>query len=313
MDINAQSHLAKSRADPNVDSDQTGVISPYASQPAQGRECSVGPPLPLLATNWLNADKTASISINISKDLNITVQIHSTVDKRFHDGANGGELSGGGSSSTSRSYVKENRRIMFNFDVFMSTVVEAVIQGVRFMKDPSNAGKSVVLLNNKRPGGLSSSIVVSPTHETQSLDIRYVTIFFIFQQVKTCPIISFLSYGRYVCLYFFSLFFFRTYSLERSDMKRSQIQEELAKDTTKNIVHKLLSLNGVRLSLLEAQNMLRHLVNIDTDHTTAQNFIKATKQSQVVALTVSFPSPPPLSSSPLLPSPPLRMFTMTRV
>ena len=96
-------------------------------------------------------------------------------------------------------------------------------------------------------------------------------------------------------------------------MKRSQIQEELAKDTTKNIVHKLLSLNGVRLSLLEAQNMLRHLVNIDTDHTTAQNFIKATKQSQVVALTVSFPSPPPLSSSPLLPSPPLRMFTMTRV
>ena len=175
MDINAQSHLAKSRADPNVDSDQTGVISPYASQPAQGRECSVGPPLPLLATNWLNADKTASISINISKDLNITVQIHSTVDKRFHDGANGGELSS--SSSTSRSYVKENRRIMFNFDVFMSTVVEAVIQGVRFMKDPSNAGKSVVLLNNKRPGGLSSSIVVSPTHETQSLDIRYVTIF----------------------------------------------------------------------------------------------------------------------------------------
>ena len=63
-------------------------------------------------------------------------------------------------------------------------------------------------------------------------------------------------------------------------------------------MHKLLSLNGVRLSLLEAQNVLRHLVNIDTDHTTAQNFIKATKQSQVVALTVSSPSPPPLSSPP---------------
>ena len=103
-------------------------------------------------------------------------------------------------------------------------------------------------------------------------------------------------------------------------MKRSHIQEELAKDTTKNIVHKLLSLNGVRLSLLEAQNVLRYLVSLDTDHETAQNFVKATKQSQIVAVTVSLPSPP--LSSPHLPSPPLPMwsfrvyfqfFTMTRV
>ena len=209
MDIGA----SKTRADPNVDSDQTGVISPSASQPALlGRECTVGPPLPLLATNWLNADKTSSISINISKDLNITVQIHSQVDKRF-DGACGGELPG--SSSTTRSYVKENRRIIFTYDVFMTTIVEAVIQGVRFMKDATNAGKSVVLLNNKRPGGLCSSIVVSPTHETQSLDIRYVKIF-CFPTKKTCPIISFFFHthmgGWYVCLYFF----FRCFLLEHT-------------------------------------------------------------------------------------------------
>ena len=241
-----------------------------------------GPSEPVLNLIFLHPQVNRShVAVAIDqKDLSVVVRIASQVDKVLD--------SSGPTPTTSQ----EKRKITFQYDVFVDKIIPLLCDASKWLKADKKHPR--IIHHDKKPGGLTASIVVN-THST-ALDLRYDLLllhpFFLLFFYYSASQSAHLTGGRPPppLLYLIGPFFssFRKYSVERHDITRTQIQDQLkALKPSDGICHKLLSVTGVRLNLIEVQAILRAVAVLDCDYQRAVTYIADLKRFQHAETQVS--------------------------
>ena len=119
---------------------------------------------------YLNRDKTSCVQVHLDKDDNIILLLLSTVLRMVP--ATGNEQPPRdhiGNLLQNNDFRRENRYFRLTYDTFVKEVLPIVINAHKLIKLGKTEHK--VLLNQKKPDGLTAQIITSPNNRT-CLDVR---------------------------------------------------------------------------------------------------------------------------------------------
>ena len=101
----------------------------------------------------LEDNSIAQFGVIVNRDLEIKLLFKTEVLKKEKDGSD----------------IREHRQIDINYDFFVEKLIKILLNGLAYIR--SGKTETKVLLNEKKPGGLTVCCLASPS-QTMAIDIR---------------------------------------------------------------------------------------------------------------------------------------------